>query len=151
MNWSNKPSADYSIMKIVATIVETPVLHSTILSPINFLSSIVHSVLQFWQPDCCISQPLFQSLATQQQSSPSAPIPFSSRELQVSLVFIVSATNIIDSTDHSDCLTSGQRCCQPANSLWLRFSGVWGTFTGCEATYNTIPVCQNCTCSNHLW
>lgn len=40
----------------------------------------------------CINQPLFQFLATQQQSAPSAPIPLSSRELQVSLVFIVSAT-----------------------------------------------------------
>lgn len=39
---------------------------------------------------------------------------------------------IIDGIDPSVCLTSRPQSCQSASSLWLQFSGVWGTFTGCE-------------------
>lgn len=44
---------------------------------------------------------------------------------------------IIDSIDLSDCLTSRPQSCQSANSLWLQFSGVWGTFLQDMKEYNT--------------
>ena len=62
-------------------------------------------------------------------------------------VCYIPILSIIDSIDHSDCLTSRPQCWQPANSSWLHFSGAWGTFTECMWS-KTKPICQNCTFSH---
>ena len=48
---------------------------------------------------------------------------------------------IIDNIDLGDCLTSRPQSCQSANSLWLQFSGVWGTFY--RIRRNTILLCRS--------